>query len=319
MLQTLKILALFCLCSIRCFGSDLLQTMSLEEKIGQLLMVHFHGEVANEDAKTLIQEVKAGGIIYFNWSNGLHSPAQVQTLSAGLQKMAQENRNQIPLFIATDQEGGVVNRLNKGFTLFPGNRALGETHDPNLAEAAALCIGEELQSVGVNMNLAPVVDINSNPQNPVIGVRSFGDTPEVVLAFGKKALQGYRQAHIIAVLKHFPGHGDVRVDSHEDLPIIHKSMEELKQVELLPFAKLAASADAVMTAHLLIPALDPENCSTHSEKTLAYLKNTLGFQGVVITDSLVMEGVLKKCYSVDEAAIQALNAGCDVLLLGESN
>jgi beta-N-acetylhexosaminidase len=302
--------------SVPCLSVNTIQTMTLEEKVGQLLMVNFHGEVANNEAKTLIQDTKVGGIIYYNWSNGLSSPEQVQDLSFGLQKLTQNNRIPIPLFIAVDQEGGVVARLNNGFTTFPGNRALGETHDPNLAEMAAFSIGQELQAVGVNMNFAPVVDVNINPRNPIIGVRSFGDDPETVLTFGEKALHGYRQANIIASLKHFPGHGDVEIDSHEDLPIIHKSMKELEQVELLPFAKLASSSDMIMTAHLLVPALDKENCSTLSEKTLAYLKNTIGFKGVIITDSLVMEGVLKKCHTVDEAAIQALNAGCDILLLG---
>jgi len=158
-----------------------IQTMTLEEKVGQLLMVHFHGEVTNNDAKVLISETKVGGIIYYNWSNELNSPAQVQDLSFGLQKLTQDNRLPIPLFIAVDQEGGVVNRLNYGFTEFPGNRALGETRDPNLAWMAALFIGQELQAVGVNINLAPVVDVNINPHNPIIGVRSFGDDPETVL------------------------------------------------------------------------------------------------------------------------------------------
>lgn len=294
------------LCVFPCFGA-----LTLEERVGQLLMVHFHGEVANEDARILIQETGVGGIIYYNWSNGLSSPEQVRILSEGLQKMV---RGEIPLLIATDQEGGIVARLTKGFTLFPGNRALGETGDSSLAEAAALAMGQELLSVGINMNLAPVVDINSNPRNPVIGIRSFGDQPERVLEFGEKALEGYHQAGIIATLKHFPGHGDVEVDSHEDLPLIRKSMEELEKTELLPFAKL--DADAIMTAHLLVPAFDEEHCSTLSENTLCYLRDRIGFQGVIITDSLVMEGLLKKCHSIDEAAIQALCAGCDILLLG---
>lgn len=302
--------------SISCLSVNTIQTMTLEEKVGQLLMVHFHGEVVNEDARTLIHDTKVGGIIYYNWSNGLNSPEQVQNLSFGLQKLTQDNRLPIPLFIAVDQEGGVVARLDNGFTVFPGNRALGETRDPNLAQMAALSMGQELQAVGVNMNFAPVVDININPRNPIIGVRSFGDHPETVLTFGAKALHGYKQANIIASLKHFPGHGDVEIDSHEDLPIVHKSMKELEQVELLPFAKLALSTDMIMTGHLLVPALDKEHCSTLSEKTLTYLKNTIGFEGVIITDSLVMEGVLKKCHTIDEAAIQALNAGCDILLLG---
>lgn len=290
--------------------------MTIEEKVGQVMMVHFQGEAVNEDARTLIQGTKVGGIIYYNWSNGLNSPQQVRMLSFDLQKLTESNKNPIPLLIAVDQEGGVVSRLKHGFTEFPGNRALGETGDPNLAEIAAQMMSRELQDVGVNMNLAPVVDINCNPKNPAIGIRSFGDDPETVLLFVESTLKGYAQNHLISTLKHFPGHGDVTVDSHENLPVIRKPIQELEQMELLPFTKLADKADAIMTAHLLVTALDQENCSTLSEKTLSYLKNTIGFKGVIITDSLLMKGVLKKCHTVDEAAIKALNAGCDILLLG---
>lgn len=312
----MRIFAALFVCSLPCFGLSVLEEMTLEEKAGQVLMAHFHGEVAGEEARLLIQDVKVGAVIYYNWSNGLNSPEQVQSLSADLQKLARENRMPVPLFIAADQEGGAVVRLSKGFTAFPGNRALGVAGDLSLAEAVAQAMGEELRSCGVNLNLAPVVDVNINPKNPVIGVRSFGDNPEMVAAFGEKALLGYHQAGILATLKHFPGHGDVAVDSHEDLPVVRKSMQELEQVELYPFAKLAASADAVMTAHILVPALDAENCSTLSKKSLAYLREKIGFQGLIIADSLVMEGVLKKCQTVDEAAIEALNAGCDLLSLG---
>lgn len=299
-----------------CMGTNTLQTMSLEEKVGQVLMVHFHGETANEEAKTLIQETNVGAIIYYNWSNGLHSPEQIRNLSAGLQKLAEENRIPIPLLIATDQEGGRVTRLKDGFTSFPANQALGLTQNPDLAEAAAQATGEELQAVGINMNLAPVVDINSNPRNIVIGDRSFGSDPQTVVAFGEKALNGYKRAGVISTLKHFPGYGDISIDPHEDLPIIYKSKAELEQIELRPFAQLAQSADAIMTAHILIPAFDAENCSTLSKKTLDYLKNDIGFQGVIVADSLMMRGVLKKCKTADEAAILALSAGCDLLILG---
>lgn len=299
---------------LSCF--PLLSEMSLEQKVGQLFMVQFHGEEANEDARILIQETKVGGIIYYNWCNGLYSPAQVKTLSASLQTLTQSNPHPIPLFIATDQEGGVVARLQSGFTVFPGNRALGETDNPSLAKEAAFATGTELQAVGINMNLAPVVDINNNPRNPVIGIRSFGERAETVLLFAEQALSGYQQAHIIVTLKHFPGHGDTTLDSHENLPIVHKSKEKLEQMELLPFTKLTDRADAIMTAHILVPAFDTKYCSTLSERTLNYLRQILGFRGVIVSDSLVMEGILKQCDTVDEAAILALNAGCDLLILG---
>jgi beta-N-acetylhexosaminidase len=300
-----------------CFSFATVEELTLEEKVGQLFMAHFVGENVNEDAKALIQDVHVGAVIYYNWTNGLTSPSQVQKLSSELQKLARETRLSIPLFIAADQEGGLVARLTQGFTVFPGNRALGATNNSDLAERSSYAIGQEMRSVGVNMNLAPVVDINSNAQNPVIGIRSFGDVPETVLAFGEKALQGYNRAQVVACLKHFPGHGEVSVDSHEDLPVVNKSIEELERGELLPFAKLGLQADAIMTAHILVPALDPDNCSTLSKKTLTYLRETIGFEGVIVADSLVMEGVLKKCDgSVEEATIQALDAGCDLVIFG---
>ncbi|HEV7738682.1 MAG TPA: glycoside hydrolase family 3 N-terminal domain-containing protein, partial [Chlamydiales bacterium] len=151
----LKKLAVACLFVSSCFGADVLSQMSLQEKIGQLLMAHFHGQMANDDAKILVQDVKVGGIIYYNWSNGLTSPEQVRTLSVSLQSLTEDNRLPIPLLIATDQEGGVVARLQAGFTQFPGNRALGEAGDLSLVHEAAFITGREMRAVGVNMNLAP--------------------------------------------------------------------------------------------------------------------------------------------------------------------
>lgn len=298
------------LCLSFCIASEI-QEMTLEEKIGQLLMVHFHGQIANDEACMLIQDLYVGGFIYYNWANGLHSPLQVQTLSSGLQKLAK-----IPLFIAVDQEGGGVARLTEGFTPFPDNKTVGQTRSLELAEQVAFAVGEELCAVGVNMNFAPVVDVASHPKKSIIGLRSFSSDPEEVTTFGSAALKGYARSGVIGTLKHFPGHGDVEIDSHEDLPVLDKSFEDLEKTELHPFTKLARASEVMMTAHLLVPALDPEHCSTLSKKTLTFLRETLGFQGVIISDSLVMEGVLKKCHCVDEIAIEALNAGCDILLLG---
>ncbi len=291
--------------------------LTLEQKVGQLLMVHFNGEELNEEARSLIQKGQIGGVIYYNWANGLTSPSQVQNLSNALQRFAKEHPPHIPLFIATDQEGGVVARLEKGFTLFPGNKVLGLTKKPELTEECAFAMGEEMHAVGINFNLAPVADINSNPLNRWKGMRSFGTTPEEVVLHTAAALKGFKRAGIISCLKHFPGHGDASTDSHFDLPVVNRSKEELRRVELLPFIKLLPEADTVMTGHLLMPSLDPEHCATLSKKILHdLLRLELGYQGVVISDSLVMEGVLKKTSSVSESTIQAFEAGCDILLLG---
>jgi beta-N-acetylhexosaminidase len=298
------------------FYTNSIKEMSLEEKVGQLLMVHFHGEDINEEARTLVQELNVGGFIYYNWSNGLHSPQQIRNLSLHLQELAQENRFHIPLLIAVDQEGGIVNRLTQGFTIFPGNKALAMTGDPHLGEQSAFAMGQELRSVGINLNLSPVVDVNNNYRSPAIGIRSFGHSVDQVIAYAKKAMSGYSRAGIITSLKHYPGHGDVDLDSHKDLPVLNKTFEQLEKMELLPFEVLANQADIIMTAHLMVPAFDAENCSTLSPDTLNYLRRDIGFENVIMTDSLVMEGLLKNCRSIDDAAIRAINAGCDILLLG---
>ncbi|MEM1282795.1 MAG: beta-N-acetylhexosaminidase [Chlamydiota bacterium] len=297
--------------------SSLLSKMSTEEKVGQLLMVHFHGEDVNDDAKVLIHQAHVGGFIYFNWSNGLHNPKQVQKLSTNLQKQVQKTDNPIPLIIAVDQEGGVVSRLKKGFTVFPGNGAIAKTGIPGLAYQCASATAVELKAVGVNMTLGPVVDVNVNPYNPVIGVRSFSNHPEKVVTFAREALRGFQKEQLISVLKHFPGHGDVTLDSHVDLPMVDKTIDELKETELYPFREMCEEADAIMTAHLLVPALDPFNCATLSKRvTQKILRDEYGFEGVIMSDSLVMKGFLTNCPNIGEAAIRAFEAGCDMLILG---
>ena len=280
----------------------------MKEKVGQRLMVQFHGEAPNEEARVLIHEVGVGGIIYYDWCNKLHTLREIESLSAGLQELAK-----YPLLIAADQEGGRVLRFREAFSFFPGN---GKMERPDMARKMACDLGMEMKAAGINMNLAPVVDVNCNPLNPVIGERAYSGSVEMVVAFGREALKGYRSAGVLATLKHYPGHGDTGVDSHAELAVVDKSREELEHMELVPFQELAGEADAIMTAHILVPAFDPDNCATLSKKTLDYLRDKIGFKGVIVSDSLVMEGVLKKCASVDEAAIQALNAGCDLLLLG---
>ncbi len=297
------------------FSSQYHDDLTIEEKVGQILMVHFNGDKVTRETKTLIQEIKIGGIIYYKWANSLKSQAEVRDLSSALQTLAKSSKHSIPLFISTDQEGGRVTQLKReaGFTQFPSN--LEQARNPELIEKNAYLIAKEAMEVGVNMNLAPVVDIALREES-VINDRSYGNTPEVVITCASSCLQGFRREKMVSTLKHFPGHGDVSVDSHFALPQLNKSLDELEKCELLPFAKLVQKADAVMTAHLLVPALDPIYPSTLSKKTIDYLRDTIGFNGVVITDSLSMEGVLSYAGSVDEAAILALNAGCDILLLG---
>lgn len=269
--------------------------LSLEEKVGQLLLVHFNGTSANEESKDLLTRACIGGFVYYTWANQLSSPEQVRNLSKSLQE---QNPRDIPLLIAVDQEGGRVNRLTKGFTLFPSQA--GRSQEKQVAET----IGKELASVGITMNFAPVVDVK--------GDRSYSSDPAIVAARGFSALEGYKNANIIAVLKHFPGHGDASCDSHAATPSVNKSLSELEKTDLLPFRELCPHADAIMTGHILVPALDPKMPATFSKPILDLLQ---GYNGVIISDSLVMKGA-SIFPSIEETALQALIAGCDLLCLG---
>lgn len=290
--------------------------MTVEEKVGQVLMAYFDGEEVNAEAKRLIEKTKIGGIIYYNWSNQLVDPVKIQKMSADLQALA-SNHIGIPLLISTDQEGGLVARLQKGFTEFPGNGALGRTKCPRLAMQASYFMGLEMRAVGINFNLAPVVDVNSNPKNPVIGIRSYGDDKEWVKQMGEASVEGYEQAGVIPCLKHFPGHGDVSVDTHRDLPVITRSLSEIDDIELYPYKELIGKIPAIMTAHILFADIDPVHCATLSKPILqGLLREKLHFNGVIITDSLTMKGVLKNHNSLEEVAIQAFEAGSDILLFG---
>jgi len=287
--------------------SLLLVTLGLEEKVGQMLMTHFH---TIEDAKKLIEEAHIGGVIYYNWSNDLTSPENVKETSDNLQRLAH-----IPLLIAIDQEGGVVARLKEGFTTFPGARLLGLTDDPDLAKDIALAMGQEMRAVGINLNLAPVVDIAETVKSPLLR-RSFGNSPEKVVLFAEKVLEGFRESGVFSCLKHFPGHGSVESDSHHTLPVQKKTKDELLKSDLVPFSLLAKYANTIMTGHIMVPELDSEKCGTLSSNILGLLREKIGFDGVIITDSLVMKGVLEQADSVLDAAIQSIQAGADIVLLG---
>lgn len=314
------ILNTFLLCLYVCpccaFTEDVSQ-LSVEEKVGQTFMAFFKGENVNDEAKKLIETAHLGNIIYYKWANGLHNPDQVKQLSKDLQQLALKQRHAIPLLIAVDQEGGRVNRLTHGFTIFPSNGEIAQTHPPEYAETVALAIGNELRAVGINMNLAPVVDINSNPLRTVLNTRAFGSTPEVVTQYGQNALKGYQKAHILATLKHFPGYGEAAVDPHLDLPVVDKPKSAIESVELYPFRVLAPQAGAIMTAHIVMPALDSEHCATLSKKIVqGILRDQWHYQGLIVSDSLVMGGVLNESKSIEEVAVRAFEAGHDILVFG---
>ncbi|MEA4880312.1 MAG: glycoside hydrolase family 3 protein [Synergistaceae bacterium] len=289
--------------------------MTLEEKVGQIMMVFFEGSTLSENLRKFVAELKVGGVILYSSRNNIESVGQVAELNWAIQQTARDAGSP-PLFISIDQEGGLVNRIREGVTLFPGNMALGAIGDPSLAGRVAAVMGEELASLGINVNFAPVVDVNNNPMNPIIGVRSFGSAPRAVARLGSAMISSFMEKGVLPAAKHFPGHGDTAVDSHTGLPLIPASKNRLEEVEFPPFqAAIDAGVPMVMTAHVLVPSLDEKNPATLSSSILGMLRSEMGFKGLIITDSMGM-AALKKERTMEEAAIGAFNAGADILLFG---
>ncbi|WP_405170099.1 beta-N-acetylhexosaminidase [Paenibacillus sp. FSL H8-0280] len=295
-----------------------LNDLTLEQKVGQLLMCGFHGQHADEQITRLIRDYHIGGVIYFR--RNVESIDQLTRLSAELQDMAAE-AGALPLMISVDQEGGMVARIDKeGMTQVPGNMALGATGNPEYTLECAQILGRELKNIGIDMNLAPVVDVNNNPLNPVIGVRSYGEHAESVAAHGVAAITGYQSQGIAATAKHFPGHGDTAVDSHLGIVTVPHDRNRLEQMELLPFRRaIEAGVDAIMTAHVMFPSIEPEPIpATLSHKVLTgLLREEMGFEGIIITDCLEMHAISKP-YGVAEAAIRAVEAGADLILVSHT-
>ncbi|RUS48657.1 beta-N-acetylhexosaminidase [Cohnella sp. AR92] len=285
-------------------------TLSLREKVGQLFICGFDGHEPTEGIRRLIEEFSLGGIVYFR--RNMRDAAQVAELSASLQRLAK-----YPLFISIDQEGGMVVRLEEGVTVMPGAMAIGAAGQPEWAYEAASLSGAELREIGLNMNFAPCLDVNNNPSNPVIGVRSYGEHPESVAALGVAALKGYQASGVAAVAKHFPGHGDTDADSHHELPVVPHGRERLDSIELVPFrAAIASGVDAIMTAHVVFPAYEPDDVpATLSKRILTgLLREQLGFEGVVVTDCLEMNAI-SETIGVARGAVKAVKGGADLILV----
>ena len=288
--------------------------MTIEEKVGQLIMVGFEGTQANTAIETHIRQRFVGGVVLF--SRNIQSPQQMAKLTNELQRLARGTVRQIPLLIGIDQEGGWVIRLKKGATVLPGNMALGATDSTELAERAGEITAVELSAVGVNLNFAPVMDVNNNPRNPVIGRRSFGGSPELVSRLGVAYIRGLQRNGVLATAKHFPGHGDTTVDSHFDLPTVSHDLKCIHALELKPFrAAIDAGVAAIMTAHIVYPALDADRPATLSPAILTdLLRQELGFDGLLITDDMEMKAIDAR-YQSGEAAVMAIEAGADIVLV----
>ncbi|MBM7662157.1 beta-N-acetylhexosaminidase [Bacillus mesophilus] len=295
-----------------------MNTLSLRQKIGQLMVCGFQGDSSSDitDIETLIKDYHVGGIILFGRNIG--SPIETLELTTTLQRLAKESNQQEPLLISIDQENGMVRRLGEGTTSFPGSMLLAATRDENLTYEIGRATARELKALGINWNLAPVVDINNNPDNPVIGVRSFGETAEAVSLFSKASMKGMQTEGVITTLKHFPGHGDTHVDSHLALPVITHSVKALENLELIPFKDcIESEADTVMTAHVYFPALEPEENrpATMSYKVITeLLRNKLGFKGVVTTDCLEMKAI-SDSPGTALGAVEAIKAGVDLIMI----
>ncbi|WP_138493062.1 beta-N-acetylhexosaminidase [Paenibacillus pinistramenti] len=295
-----------------------IKTMTLEQKIGQLFICGFHSLTPDAHITALIEEYHIGGVVYFR--RNVESAAQLAKLSKDLQQMA-GRAGAPPLLIAIDQEGGMVSRLDhEGISRIPGNMSLGAADDPALTEAVAELSACELKLLGMNMNFAPCVDVNNNPLNPVIGVRSYSEDPVKVAEHGEAAVRGFRRHGIIATAKHFPGHGDTSVDSHLGLASVPHGSDRLHKVELLPFKRLIeAGAEAIMTAHVVFPAFEPNgNPATLSRKVLKeLLRDELKFEGIIVTDCLEMKAISEQ-FGVAEGAVMALEAGADLVLVSHT-
>ncbi|MDQ1038497.1 beta-N-acetylhexosaminidase [Streptomyces sp. V3I8] len=310
----------------------LVSRMTLEEKVGQLFVMRVYGHSATEPdqadidanlaeigvrtAAELIAKYRVGGIIYFGWAHNTREPHQIADLSNGIQRASLARPRGLPVLISTDQEHGIVARVGTPATLFPGAMALGAGGSRTDARTAGRIGGTELRAMGILQDYAPVADVNVNPANPVIGVRSFGADPEAVAGLVAAQVKGYQGAGVAATSKHFPGHGDTETDSHYGFPVIEHTEAQWAELDAPPFrAAVAAGIDSIMTAHIMVPALDPAgDPATLSRPILTgILRERLGYDGVVVTDSLGMQGVRTK-YGDDRVPVLALKAGVDQLL-----
>ncbi|MFC4812348.1 beta-N-acetylhexosaminidase [Paenibacillus sp. GCM10023250] len=294
-----------------------MKAIPLRAKIGQLIATGFPAAAMTGDLKRLITDYKIGNIILF--SHNVADKSQLGALCAELQRTIAAATG-YPALIAIDQEGGRVTRLPADASNVPGAMAIAATGRPENAYAAGRLTARELRALGINFNLAPVLDINNNKANPVINVRSYGDAAETVEAFALPMLRGLKDEGVLAAVKHFPGHGDTAVDSHLGLPVIDKTLAELRELELKPFrAAIAAGAEAIMSSHILFPRVEAERVPATMSRTVItdLLKRELGFDGLVVSDCLEMDAI-KAYYGTARGALGALKAGVHLLFISHT-
>lgn len=288
--------------------------MTLQEQIGQRLVTGFPGTELTEDFRRVVREEKIANVILFR--ENIADRAQLKRICAEIQQLVREATGH-GAFITIDQEGGTVTRLPEDAVNVPGAMAIAATGDAENAYRAGLLTGRELRALGVNFDLAPSVDVNSNPKNPVIGARSYGDEPETVSRYATRMIRGLLDGGVLCSAKHFPGHGDTDMDSHLALPSVDKSREELEQTELAPFrAAIAAGVPAVMTTHILFPQLEPGGVpATMSRHIMTdILRGEMGFDGLIISDCMEMRAI-KDHFGTVNGVIAAMGAGVDLVFV----
>ena len=285
----------------------------MRSKIGQLFFIGISGHTLTPDEKKFIIDHNIGGIVLF--ARNVSTPEQVHKLCSEIQNLRHLCADKAPFFIAIDMEGGRVARLKAPFTVWPPLKHLGETDSPTLSFHFAQAMGEELRAVGINLDFAPCVDIFTNPENTVIGDRSVSTDADMVAKHATALIRGYLKAGVVPCAKHFPGHGNTIIDSHEDLPIEEADRARLQEVELKPFVKsFKARVPMVMTAHISFPRVDDKWPVTLSEIFLKDMaRDELGYKGMIITDDLDMKAMAKH-YDKTEIPVRALEAGADILL-----
>lgn len=291
----------------------ILQRMTVDEKIGQLILAGIDGYEMNLHTVELIETYHIGGLILYK-SNVKNSGQLIELVNALKQK---NTVNMLPLWLGVDEEGGKVTRLPDEVAKTPPNNDIGKTNSKQFALGVGSLLGKELKAYGFNVDFAPVLDINSNPNNPVIGDRSFGANAPIVTSMGIQTMKGLQAQGVMPVVKHFPGHGDTSVDSHALLPVVQNDLARLRKLELLPFEQaFKQQADAVMVAHILLPKLDTENPASMSKKIMTdLLRQEMRFQGLIMTDDMTM-GAITKSYELGEAAVKSILAGANVVMVG---
>ena len=289
-----------------------INSMTLEEKIGQLVISGFKGETISKELKELIEEYHIGGVILF--SANIKDSNQLIELTNSI-KDINSTTSRVPIFISVDQEGGRVSRLPKDIEKFPSAARMGVFGDENYSYKVGNTLAQVIKSFGFNLDFAPVLDVASNPGNKVIGDRAFGDNGDLVCRMGLQFMNGLKDSNVISVVKHFPGHGDTKEDSHYELPYLNHEKERLDAIEFVPFEKaIESGADGIMVSHIVLKKIDDKNPATMSKTVVTgILRKELSYDGVVFTDDMNM-GAIAKNYLLRDAVISTIDAGVDVIV-----